>query len=63
MVVAIAVVVVIVILGHKNLTSKFGQNWVNDKGYIVVVVFIVLVLLLLFIQKLSLKTCSNSRHK
>ena len=56
MVVAIAVVVVIVILGHKNLTSKFGQNWVNDKGYIVVVVFIVLVLLLLLIQKSCFKT-------
>ena len=26
-------VIVIIIVGHKNLTLKFGQNWVNNKGY------------------------------
>ena len=46
-------VVVVIIVGHKPLTLKFGQNWVNNKGYIVVVVLISLVLLLLLIQKLS----------
>ena len=46
----VIVFVVVIIVGHKNLTLKFGQNWVNNKGYIVVVVLISLVLL---IQKLS----------
>ena len=41
----VVAVVVVIIVGHKNLILKFGQNLVNDKGYIVVVVFIVLVLL------------------
>ena len=62
MVVVVVVAVVFVInVGHKNLTLKFGQNWVNDKSYIVVVV-IVSVLLLLLIQKPSFKTCSKSGH-
>ena len=46
-VVVVVVFVVFIIVGHKNLTLKFGQNWVNNKGYIVLVVFIVLFLLLL----------------
>ena len=50
-VVVVVVFVVVIIVGHKNLTLKFGQNWVNIKGYIVVLVFIVLILLLLLIQK------------
>ena len=33
--------VVVVIVGHRNLASKFDQNWVNNKSYIVVVVVIV----------------------
>ena len=45
--------VVVIIVGHKNLTLKFGRNWVNNKEYIVAVVFIVVVLLLLLIQKPS----------
>ena len=44
-------------MSGSNLTLKFGQNWVNNKWYIVVVVFIVLVLLL--IQKLSFKMWSD----
>ena len=28
-----AVFVVVIIVDHKNLTLKFGQNWVNNKGY------------------------------
>ena len=24
-------VVVVIIVGHKNLTLKFGKNWVNNK--------------------------------
>ena len=55
-------VVVVIIVGPRNLTLKFGQNWVNNKLYIVVVVFIVLVLLLWLIQKHSFKTWSVSGH-
>ena len=29
--VVVVVFVVVIIVGHKNLTLKFGQNWVNDK--------------------------------
>ena len=52
--VVVAVVVVVVI--------NVGQNWVNNKGYIVVIVFIVLVLLWLLIQKPSFKNWSDSGH-
>ena len=52
-VVVVFVVVAVTIVGHKTSTLKFGQNWVNNKLYIVVVVFIVFVLLLWFIQKPS----------
>ena len=38
-------VVVVAIVGHRNLTLKFGQNWVKNKSYNVVVVVIVSVLL------------------
>ena len=58
-VVVVVFIVVVTIVGHKNLTLKFGQNWVNNKWYIVVVVFIVLVLLLWLIQKPSFKTWSD----
>ena len=53
--------VVVTIVGHRNLTLKFGQKWVNDKRYIVIVVVVVLVLVLLvlFIQKPSFKTWSK----
>ena len=37
------VVVAVIIFGHKNLTLKPVQNWVNDKWYIVIVFVIVLV--------------------
>ena len=30
-VVVVVMVAVVVIVGHKNLTLKFGQNWVNNK--------------------------------
>ena len=30
-VVVVVVFVVIIIVGHKNLTLKFGPNWVNNK--------------------------------
>ena len=30
-VVVVVVFVVIIIVGHKNLTLKFGQNWVSNK--------------------------------
>ena len=30
-VVGLVVVVVYIIVGHRNLSLKFGQNWVNDK--------------------------------
>ena len=30
-VVVVVVYVVVIIVGHKNLTLKFGKNWVNDK--------------------------------
>ena len=39
--VVVVLIVVVIIVGHKNLTLKFVQNWVNNKWYIVVVVFIV----------------------
>ena len=58
----VVVFVVAIIVDNKNLTLKFGQNWVNNKLYIVVVVFIVLVLLLWLIQKHSFKTRSDSGH-
>ena len=29
--VVVFVFVAVIIVGHKNLTLKFGQNWVNDK--------------------------------
>ena len=45
--VVVIVDVVVIIFVLKNLTLKFGQNWVNNKEYIVLVVFIVLFLLLL----------------
>ena len=46
----VVVFVVVIIVGHKNLTLKFGQNSVNNKSYIVVVVVaIVLGLFLLLI--------------
>ena len=32
LVVVIGVVVVIIVGHSRNLTLKFGQNWVNDKG-------------------------------
>ena len=44
-VVVTVVFVVVAIVGHRNLSLKFGQNQVNNKGCIVVVVVIVLVLL------------------
>ena len=31
------------LLGYKKLTLKFGQNVVNNKGYIVVVVYIAII--------------------
>ena len=37
------VVVAVIIFGHKNLTLKSVQNWVNNKWYNVIVVVIVLV--------------------
>ena len=43
--------VVVDTVGHRKLTLKFGQNWVNNKQCIVVVV-IVLVLLLLLLMLL-----------
>ena len=47
-------------IGHKNLTLKFDQNWVNNKSNIADVVgFIVSVLLLVLIQKPSFKFCKN----
>ena len=30
-VVVVVAFVVVIIVGHKNLTLKFGQNWVNNK--------------------------------
>ena len=30
-VVVVVVFVVVIIVGHKNLTLKFGQNWVKNK--------------------------------
>ena len=30
-VVVVVVFVVVIIIDHKNLTLKFGQNWVNNK--------------------------------
>ena len=30
-VVVVVAFVVVIIVGHKNLTSKFGKNWVNNK--------------------------------
>ena len=30
-VVMVVVFAVVIIVGYKNLTLKFGQNWVNDK--------------------------------
>ena len=38
--VTVVVFVIANIIGHKNLTLKFNQNFVNNKWYIVVVVFI-----------------------
>ena len=35
---AVVVGLVVVIVGHRNSTLKVGQNWVNNKSYIVVVV-------------------------
>ena len=32
----VVVFLVFIIVGHTNLTLKFGQNWVNNKCYIVV---------------------------
>ena len=61
-VVVVVVGLVAVIDGHRNLTLKFNQNWVNNKSYIVVVVVIVSVLLLLLNQKASFKTWSKSGH-
>ena len=29
-VVVVVVFVVFIIVGHKNLTLKFGQNWINN---------------------------------
>ena len=34
----VGVGVVVIIVGHRNLTFRFGQNRVNDKRYIAVVV-------------------------
>ena len=62
-VVVVVVFVVVIIVGHKNQTLKFGQKWVKNKGYIVVVIFIVLVLLLVLIQKPSFKIGSYSGHE
>ena len=36
----VGVVVVIIIFGHRNLTLKFGQIWVNNESYIFVVVIV-----------------------
>ena len=54
-VVAVAVVafvvvgVDVVIVGHSNLTLKFGQNWVNNKSYIVVAVAVVVIVSVLLL--------------
>ena len=53
------VVVVFVIVGHRKLTLKFGQNWVIKKSYIVVVVDFIVSVLLLLIQTPSFKTWSK----
>ena len=45
-VVVVVVFVVVIIADHKNRSIRFGQNWVKNELYIVVVVFIVLVLAL-----------------
>ena len=45
-------VVVVVNVGHRNLSLKFGQNWVNNKRYVVDVVIV----LVLLIEKPSFKT-------
>ena len=52
--VVVVVFVAVIIVGHKNQKLMFGQNWVTNKGYILVVDFIDLVLLLvLLIQEPS----------
>ena len=56
----VVVVFVVSIVGHQNLTLKFGKNWVNNKGYIVVhIVLVLLLMLLLLIQNLALKLGPN----
>ena len=40
-VVVVVFIVVVTIVGHKNLTLKFGQNCVNNKSYIVVGVVVI----------------------
>ena len=30
LVLVVVVVVFVIVVGHKNLTLKFGQNWVNN---------------------------------
>ena len=55
-------VAVVAIVGHSNLTLKFGQNLVNNKQCIVVIVLVLLLLLLMLlflIQKPSLKLGPN----
>ena len=54
-------VAVVIILCQRNLLLKFGQNWVNNKQCIVLVV-IVLVFLFFLIQTPSFKTWSKSGH-
>ena len=51
--------VVAVIVGHRNLTLRFGQNWVNNKSNIVVAVVVIVSVLLLLIQKPSFKLGEN----
>ena len=49
-VVDVVVVVVVINVGPRNLTFKFGQNWVNDRLNIVVVFYVVDVVVVFFVD-------------
>ena len=52
-VVCVLVIVDAIVLGHRNLTSKFGQNRVRNSPDIVVIVLFLFLLLLLMLLLLS----------
>ena len=59
MFVVVVGLVVVVLVGHRDLTLKFGQNWFNNKSYIIVVVVLIVLICCIFCFLLLFKVLSK----